>query len=93
MNRVKLVLLIILLVVLVDFALENHAPTGELKLLQFTLGTAPTFLLVYGGLAVGLVVGWMGHVFRVRKKRRRAEQTLAKEAPAPAGQQAPGTAK
>lgn len=82
MNKGKLLLLIILLVILVDFAVENQFPTGDLRLLKFTLGKAPTFLLAYGGLAVGLVAGWMAHVFRLRKKRRRAEQALAKEAQA-----------
>lgn len=79
MNKVKIVLLIILLVVLGDFAYENTLPPLELKLFKFTLGQIPTFLLAYIGLAVGWVVGWCGHVLRVRKKRRQAAAALAQE--------------
>ena len=72
MNKLKLVLLIILVAVLVDFAAENPLPRLELKLFKFSLGQVPTFLLAYIGLALGLVMGWVGHVLRVRKKRRQA---------------------
>ena len=77
MNKVKLVLLIILLVVLADFAYENPLPRLELKLFRFSLGQLPTFLLAYAGLALGLVVGWVGHALRVRKKRRQADAAQA----------------
>jgi len=76
-NKLKLVLLVIVLVVLVDFALENPLPRLELKLFTFRLGQLPTFLLAYVGLASGLVVGWVGHVLRVRKKRRQADAAQA----------------
>ncbi len=79
MNRVKTVLFIILIAILADFAWENRAFTQDLKLFRFSLGQAPTFLLAYAGVALGLVLGWVGHVFRVRKKRRRAEAAPAQE--------------
>ncbi len=72
MNKLKTVLLVIVLVVLVDFALENPLPRLELKLFTFTLGGVPKFLLAFIGLALGWVVGWFGHLLRVRKKRRQA---------------------
>ena len=77
MNKLKMVLLIILLVVLADFAYENPLPRLELKLFRFSLGQMPTFLLAYVGLALGLVVGWVGHALRVRKKRRQADAAQA----------------
>ncbi|MCX5889887.1 MAG: hypothetical protein NTY36_10590 [Deltaproteobacteria bacterium] len=82
MNKFKMILLIIVVVVLVDFAWENIAlPPPKLKLFTFTLGQIPTFLLAYIGLALGWVVGWVGHALRVRKKRRQAEaaQALSQE--------------
>ncbi len=54
MNKLKLVLLIILVAILVDFAAENPLPRLELKLFKFSLGQVPTFLLAYIGLALGL---------------------------------------
>ena len=78
MNKLKLVLLIILVAILVDFAAENPLPRLELKLFKFSLGQVPTFLLAYIGLALGLVLGWVGHALRVRKKRRLAA-ALAQE--------------
>ena len=86
MNKFKMILLLIVLVVLVDFALENPVPTQELKLFKFTLGQAPTFLLAYGGLVVGLLVGWLGHALRIRKKKRQAAAILAQEQQAQAQQ-------
>ena len=79
MNKLKLVLLIILVAILVDFAAENPLPRLELKLFKFSLGQVPTFLLAYISLALGLAMGWVGHVLRVRKKRRQAARTLALE--------------
>jgi len=78
-NRLKTVLFVILIAILVDFALENRGSTQDLKLFRFTLGQAPTFLLAYASVAVGLVLGWVGHVFRVRNKRRRAAQAPPQE--------------
>ena len=86
MNKFKMILLLIVLVVLVDFALENPAPTQELKLFRFALGQAPTYLLAYGGVVVGLLVGWLGHALRTRKKRRQAAAVLAQEQEAQAQQ-------
>jgi uncharacterized integral membrane protein len=78
-NRFKTVLFLILIAILVDFALENRGSTQDLKLFRFSLGQAPTFLLAYASVAVGLVLGWVGHVFRVRNKRRRAAQAPPQE--------------
>jgi uncharacterized integral membrane protein len=78
-NKLKLVLLIILVAILVDFAAENPLPRLELKLFKFSLGQVPTFLLAYISLALGLMMGWVGHVLRVRKKRRQAARALALE--------------
>ncbi len=72
MSKLKTVLIVLALVVLVDFALENPLPRLELKLFTFSLGGIPKFLLAYIGLVLGWVVGWFGHVLRVRKKRRQA---------------------
>jgi uncharacterized integral membrane protein len=78
-NRFKTVLFVILIAILLDFAVENRGLTQDLKLFRFTLGQAPTFLLAYASVAVGLVLGWVGHVFRVRNKRRWAAQAAAQE--------------
>ena len=74
MNKFKLILLLILLVVLVDFALENPLPRLELKLFRFDLVQVPTFLLAYFSLALGLVLGWFGHSLRIRKKKKALSQ-------------------
>ncbi len=87
MNRIKTVLFVILIAMLVDFALENGSSIQNLKLFRFTLGQAPTFMVVYASVAVGLVLGWVGHVFRVRNKRRRAVQAPAREEQAQPGPQ------
>jgi hypothetical protein len=79
-NKFKMFLLLIVLVVLADFAWENKAlPLLQLKLFTFTLGQIPAFLLAYIGLALGWLVGWSGHMLRVRKKRRQAAAALAQE--------------
>jgi hypothetical protein len=79
-HKFKLVLYVILVVILVDFALENKAlPPPDLKLFTFTLGRIPTFLLAYVSLALGLVVGWFGHLVRVRKQKRLAAPAVAPE--------------
>jgi hypothetical protein len=88
-NKLKIVLLIILVAILVDFAAENPLPRLELKLFKFSLGQVPTFLLAYISLALGLVMGWVGHVLRIRKKRRQAAAVLAQQqAQAQPGQEA-----
>lgn len=89
MNKLKIILLVILVAILVDFAAENPLPRLELKLFKFSLGHVPTFLLAYIGLGLGLVGGWVGHVLRVRKKRRQAAAVLAQQqAQAQQGQEA-----
>jgi predicted negative regulator of RcsB-dependent stress response len=70
MTKFKLVMLLILIAVLVDFALENGQAVPELKLFKQHLGTTSTFILAYISLAVGLIVGWSAFGLRVRKKRR-----------------------
>ncbi|MCL4500335.1 MAG: hypothetical protein M1438_00585 [Deltaproteobacteria bacterium] len=86
MSKFKLILLLIVAVALVDFALENPAPTQELKLFKFALGQVPIYLLAYGGVVVGLLVGWLGHALRIRKKRRLAAAALSQEKQAQAQQ-------
>ena len=87
MNKFKMILLLIVLVILVDFAWENITlPPPQLKLFSFTLGQLPTFLLAYISLALGLVLGWVGHVLRIRKKKR-AAAVLAQEQQAQQSQQ------
>jgi uncharacterized integral membrane protein len=74
MSKLKLVWLIILAAVLVDFALENSQPSPMLKFFKFPLTEVPTFLLVYLSLAVGLVLGWFAHAVRLRRKKREARE-------------------
>ncbi len=86
MSKVKLVLMIILVVVLVDFAYENAQPALALKLFNFQLGELPKFLIVYLSLAVGLVIGWFAHGLRIRRKRRAAQAASAQpQHPEPQG--------
>jgi uncharacterized integral membrane protein len=73
MSKPKLVLLIILAGVLVDFALENAQLAPAIKLFKFQLGELPTYLLVYLTLVVGAVIGWLAHGLRIRRKRREAQ--------------------
>ena len=73
MSKLKLVLLIILAGVLVDFALENAQLAPAIKLFKFQLGELPTYLLVYLTLVVGVVIGWVAHGLRIRRKRREAQ--------------------
>jgi uncharacterized integral membrane protein len=86
-SKFKTVLFVILIVILLDFALENHGWTQDLKLFRFTLGQLPTFLLAYASVAVGLVLGWVGHVFRVRNKRRWTARAAVQEEQAHPGPQ------
>jgi uncharacterized integral membrane protein len=69
--------LIILAAVLLDFALENSQSSPMLKLFKFPLTELPTFLLVYLGLTVGLVLGWVAHALRLRRKKRQAQETAS----------------
>ena len=80
MNKLKVVLLIILAVVLLDFAFENSQPAPPIKLFTFLLGVLPTFLLAYITLAVGLAIGWFAHGLRIRRKRRGAQTAQAASA-------------
>ena len=73
MSKLKVVLLIILVVVLVDFAVENAQPALVIKLFKFQLGELPQFLVVYLSLAVGVVIGWVAHGLGIRRKRREAQ--------------------
>jgi uncharacterized integral membrane protein len=80
MAKLKLAILIILAIVLVDFALENGQPGPELKLFKFQLAVIPTYLLAYISLALGLVIGWAAHGLRIRKKRRAVQAVQAPSA-------------
>lgn len=73
MSKFKAVLLIILAVVLADFAFENAQPAPAIKLFKFQLGELPSFLLTYLSLAVGMLIGWVAHGWRIRRKRREAQ--------------------
>ena len=73
MSKIKVVLLIILAAVLVDFAIENAQPAVVIKLFKFQLGELPQFLVIYVSLAVGVVMGWAAHGLRIRRKRREAQ--------------------
>jgi uncharacterized integral membrane protein len=80
MRKLKMVLLIILAVVLADFAYENAQPAPAIKLFKFQLGELPSFLLTYLSLAVGVVIGWVAHGLRIRRRRREAQAALAASA-------------
>jgi heptaprenylglyceryl phosphate synthase len=87
-NKFKMILLLIVLVVLADFAWESKAlQPQELKLFTFNLGKIPPFLLAYLSLALGLIVGWLGHALRIRKKKKQvAAAALSQEKQAQAQQ-------
>jgi uncharacterized integral membrane protein len=80
MSKFKVVLLIILAVVLADFAFENAQPAPAIKLFKFQLGELPSFLLTYLSLAVGALIGWVAHGVRLRRKRREAQAAQAASA-------------
>jgi uncharacterized integral membrane protein len=80
MNKIKVVLLIILVAVLVDFAVENAQPALAIKLFKFQLGELPKFLIVYISLTLGLVIGWVAHGLRIRRKRREVQAAQAASA-------------
>jgi len=75
MSKLKVVWLIILAVVLLDFALENSQPSPMLKFFKLPLTELPTYILVYLSLAVGLALGWVAHAVRLRRKKRQAQET------------------
>ena len=77
MAKVKAILFVILVIVLVDFAFENAQPPPMVRLFKFDLGQPPTFLLTYLSLALGFIIGWLGHVLRVRRKKREAAAAAA----------------
>lgn len=79
MSKLKVVLLIILAVVLVVFAYENHQAAPAIKLFNFQLADLPTYLLVYFSLAMGVVIGWVAHGLRIRRKRREAQAVSAQQ--------------
>jgi uncharacterized integral membrane protein len=80
MSKLKVVLLIVLVVVLVDFAVENAQPAPAIKVFKFQLGELPSFLLTYLSLAVGMLIGWVAHGLRIRRKRREAQAAQAASA-------------
>jgi uncharacterized integral membrane protein len=80
MSKLKVMLLIILAVVLVDFAVENAQPALVIKLFKFQLGELPQFLVIYLSLAVGLVIGWVAHGLKIRRKRRETQAAQAASA-------------
>jgi len=80
MSKIKVVLLIILAAVLVDFAVENAQPALVIKLFKFQLGELPQFLVVYLSLTVGAVIGWVAHGLRIRRIRREAQAAQAASA-------------
>jgi uncharacterized integral membrane protein len=77
MSKLKVVWLIILAVILVDFALENSQPTPMIKFFKFPLTELPIYLLVYLSLAVGVVLGWFAHALRLRRKKRQAREAAS----------------
>ena len=80
MSKLKVVLLIVLAVVLVDFAFENAQPAPAIKFFKFQLGELPSFLLIYLSLAVGALIGWVAHGLRLRRKRRETQAAQAASA-------------
>ena len=77
MSKLKVVWLIILAVILLDFALENSQASPMIKFFKFPLTELPTFLLVYLSLAVGVVLGWFAHAVRLRRKKREAQEAAS----------------
>jgi uncharacterized integral membrane protein len=44
------------------------------------LGELPQFLVIYLSLAVGLVIGWVAHGLKIRRKRRETQAAQAASA-------------
>ena len=82
MSKLKVVMLIVLVVLLVDFAVENAQPAPAIKVFKFQVGELSTFLLIYLSLALGLVIGWVAHGLRIRRRRREAQAQAAQAASA-----------
>jgi uncharacterized integral membrane protein len=80
MSKLKLLILAILVIVLVDFAMENGQKVPELTLFKHQLATIPTYLLAYGSLVLGLVIGWTACSLRGRRKRREVQLAQAPSA-------------
>lgn len=80
MSKLKAVLLIVLAVVLVDFAFENAQTAPAIKFFKFQLGELPSFLLIYLSLAVGALIGWVAHGLRFRRERRETQAAQAASA-------------
>jgi uncharacterized integral membrane protein len=78
MTKAKGLLLLLVGVLLVDFAVENVLPSPTLKLFRFELGKLPIFLIVYGGLIIGFLGGWLSHALKVKKKKRAAALSVEK---------------
>jgi uncharacterized integral membrane protein len=77
MAKLKVVILVILAIVLVDFAMENSQLVPMIKLFKHQVGEVPTYLLTYASLGLGLLIGWAAHGLRIRRKRREAEVAAA----------------
>jgi len=81
MAKLKLAILIILAIVLVDFAYENSSQTLDLVFFKHKLvEKIPTYLLAYASLVLGLLIGWIAHGLRIRRKRREAQVAQAPSA-------------
>jgi uncharacterized integral membrane protein len=80
MAKLKLAILIIVAIALVIFAVENGQPVPEIKFFKQQLGVIPTYLLAYISLTVGLVIGWVAHGLRIRRKRREVQAARAASA-------------
>ena len=89
MSRLKVVLLIILAALLLDFAVENGQPAPAIKLFKFQLAELPTYLLIYLTLAVGAVTGWVAHGLRRGRKRREDQAAQAAQTASTQEQQEP----
>ncbi len=77
MAKLKLAILIILATLLAVFAYENSSPSPALTLFKHQLVVIPTYLLAYASLALGLLIGWIAHGLRFRRKRRQAQVAQA----------------
>jgi uncharacterized integral membrane protein len=69
MSKLKGFLFLLLVVIVVIFALANQDPVPTIRIFTVQIGTLPTYLLTYLCLVLGFLVGWVAHVFRIRRKR------------------------
>ncbi len=77
MTKWKIVLLLLVGIILTLFAKDNwNYPV--LKFLRFEFSPLPQALLIYGGLVLGFLSGWVAHALKVRR------QKIAAAAPPPA---------